>query len=271
MRTLKRASALTVCAVCFVIYALAIVMGPVGVTAYAADEQTGLTVNSVCGGEAVRSVLWKAYLIGSRKDTGGFELNETFSGSGVSLDDVSEEAVKAAAEQLGEYIFANAIQPDFMAYSDDSGAAAFAEAGAGIYYLEMSRADIGDYSYSALPAVAEVKAGKLTEVNAKIERAEIVESKPSPDDTSSKPGDDDSNSRQSQGGDDGDSRGTGADDDNPAESKPPKDTQPSDDSQPSKLPQTGLLWWPVPVCALAGLVLVALGVRLNGRRGGKDE
>ena len=30
-----------------------------------------------------------------------------------------------------------------------------------------------------------------------------------------------------------------------------------------KLPQTGQLWWPVPVLALAGLVLVAIGLRLR--------
>lgn len=36
-----------------------------------------------------------------------------------------------------------------------------------------------------------------------------------------------------------------------------------------KLPQTGLLWWPVPVLALAGLILIAVGYKLN--RSGKNK
>jgi len=32
---------------------------------------------------------------------------------------------------------------------------------------------------------------------------------------------------------------------------------------PEKLPQTGQLWWPVPVLALAGLVLMGIGFKLR--------
>lgn len=37
------------------------------------------------------------------------------------------------------------------------------------------------------------------------------------------------------------------------------------------LPQTGQLWWPVPVLAGGGLVLIAAGVRLNKKKGNKDD
>lgn len=37
------------------------------------------------------------------------------------------------------------------------------------------------------------------------------------------------------------------------------------------LPQTGQLWWPVPVLAGAGLVLIAVGIRIIAKKGNKDE
>lgn len=47
---------------------------------------------------------------------------------------------------------------------------------------------------------------------------------------------------------------------------PTKPTEPSDTKPPSgKLPQTGVLWWPVPLLALAGLVLLSAGYVLNQR------
>ncbi|MCD7728054.1 MAG: hypothetical protein LUH57_06905 [Ruminococcus sp.] len=39
----------------------------------------------------------------------------------------------------------------------------------------------------------------------------------------------------------------------------------------SSLPQTGQLWWPVPIFAGGGLVLIATGVRLNKKKDGKDD
>lgn len=38
----------------------------------------------------------------------------------------------------------------------------------------------------------------------------------------------------------------------------------------SWLPQTGQLWWPVPILAGAGLVLIAVGVRVIAKKGSKD-
>lgn len=41
----------------------------------------------------------------------------------------------------------------------------------------------------------------------------------------------------------------------------------SSSSHPEKVPQTGQLWWPVPVLCVAGLVFVAVGIRLKKRSG----
>ncbi len=37
-------------------------------------------------------------------------------------------------------------------------------------------------------------------------------------------------------------------------------------TKPSKVPQTGQLWWPVPILACAGLAMVALGFAMNRRK-----
>ena len=41
--------------------------------------------------------------------------------------------------------------------------------------------------------------------------------------------------------------------------------------QPSTLPQTGMLWWPVPLLACSGLLLVAVGLIVRRKRGNSDE
>ena len=50
---------------------------------------------------------------------------------------------------------------------------------------------------------------------------------------------------------------------------PTKTPKPTPTKDPSVLPQTGQLWWPVPVLLAAGLLLIVLG--LMRRRGGQDE
>lgn len=46
-------------------------------------------------------------------------------------------------------------------------------------------------------------------------------------------------------------------------------TRPSE--PPPKLPQTGMLWWPVPLLACGGLLLVAIGFFMRRRQGDQDE
>lgn len=52
-----------------------------------------------------------------------------------------------------------------------------------------------------------------------------------------------------------------------ATTTPPKD--PPAPSKPSQLPQTGMLWWPVPILGLLGIFMLAVG--LIRRRGSQNE
>ncbi len=47
---------------------------------------------------------------------------------------------------------------------------------------------------------------------------------------------------------------------------PPKEDKPKEDTPTGKLPQTGVLWWPVPVLFAAGLILYFLGYITELRR-----
>ena len=47
----------------------------------------------------------------------------------------------------------------------------------------------------------------------------------------------------------------------------PDDSVPLSGTTPDKLPQTGQLWWPVPLLVIVGLALMILGLR--GRRRAK--
>ena len=70
-----------------------------------------------------------------------------------------------------------------------------------------------------------------------------------------------------------------SDSDNSDESNSASDSQQSDsdnnssgsDNNEKNLPQTGQLWWPVPVLAIAGLIFIAIGIRTGSEKKDKSE
>ena len=53
---------------------------------------------------------------------------------------------------------------------------------------------------------------------------------------------------------------------------PPPEEELGDESVPlTQLPQTGQLWWPVPVMAMGGAVLMSLGFARRRRWSQEDE
>lgn len=221
-----------------------------------ADSEGILSIEASCGGNTVSGFKWKVFRIGERNISGDLVLSETYASSGVTFEDLSDEAVKQSAETINKFIFENAVQADAELFSDENGKASYTGE-AGIYFLSAVSADIGDYHYTSSPAIVEVRAGETAEVNPKMESEKLSDDSPTPGDDSQPHGSDDSSKPED---DSNSGRQTGADDESG-----------EDSGTPSKLPQTGQLWWPVPVLAAGGLVLVAFGVRVVTKKDGNDE
>lgn len=254
-------------------------------------EKGFILINSKVGDETVEGIKWKVFAIGERSNN-KFVLNDTFAGSGVTLDDMSAEAVKADAETLREYVFNNQIQPDFEEASDENGAAQIYAEKAGIYFIYSNDTDIDKYTYRSTPAIVELKEDEGTVVFAKIEKEKTQDDESGPDESSHDTHDSTSSGDSSEDSDTSDrdtpesnssgsdsstsdstsstsdndsSRGTGSGTGNNSGNK----TQ--DGGSSEKLPQTGQLWWPVPVLSISGLALIALGMRVSFKKDGKDD
>ena len=294
--TLRHISLITAIAVLF--FTAIAISTPMRSSAELKAEKGFILIESKVGEEIVHGIKWRVFSIGSRGDN-GFVLNETFADSGVKLDDMSAEAVKADAETLCDYIFANQIQPDFEEASDENGIAEVYAQNAGIYLIYSNEATIDKYTYRSSPAIVELKKSEGSVVLPKIEKEKTEDDESGPDDSSHDTHDSESSNDSSDSDSDVSDRDT-PDSDSSANDSSSADSSSSDGSTSStsdsdssrgtrsgtdnnsgnktqgggsseKLPQTGQLWWPVPVLSVSGLVLVALGMRVSMKKDGKDD
>ena len=123
----------------------------------------------------------------------------------------------------------------------------------------------------------EVIAGEESLIIPKMEALALHEDSSLPDDSSSRPDDDSSAPGGDSSGDD--SSSTGGDSSSPDDTSSGTGSGDGGDNGGGNnsgggnppLPQTGQLWWPVPVLGAAGLVLIAMGVRVLTKKDGSDE
>ncbi len=252
MRTVsRRGLAAAACIILAMLFML-----PLG--AFAADG--AIVINSRYGDEPV-PMKWSVYSIGSRSEDGGFVLNDTFAQSGADFGDLSAEAVADAADRISQFIFDSQLEPDFQVTADDEGIARAEVGQSGLYFITSDAQTIGQKQYTSVPSIVEVKDGDA-EVMAKLEAEDIPEdsssSQSSSDsvsestpDTSSKI--DSSTTDTSSGKDTGDGFADGG------------------GKKDQSIPQTGQLWWPVPVMALVGLILVAMGIRVYTKKDNSND
>ena len=262
MNTYRRRPLPLLCVLCLLAAALA--MFGVPITAFAAD--TVLKIDTRIGEEPVKDIPWSVYRIGSRNVYGGIDLAPAFAESGAVLDaeHLTEEDVKAAVNKLESFIESKQLEADSIVKSDENGIAELNAGEAGVFFVRMDDISLNGYLYSALPAIAEVSAGETASIIPKLEAEKIT----APDDSSKTNAGDSGSSNE---GDDNSGRKTGADSD---ESDGSGSKRPGDDNSgdnPGKTPQTGQLWWPVPVLSVIGLVLIALGLRIHSGKGGKND
>lgn len=195
-------------------------------------------------------------------------LTEAFQDDSISLDQTTNAQWQALAIELEELAEQNQIEPTGQETTGENGKAEFSGLQAGWYLVSGSPMTIGGIRYKAVPFVVSLAEG--TSVKADVKHSPVPEEPEEP----SAPGgsdDDDDHGGSSQGGSDG-----GASITDSQVPLGPGMTQAApegelteilpEDVPMARLPQTGQLWWPVPVMAAAGVFLLAAGI-LRRRKG----
>lgn len=225
---------LAVAAVALVLAALAVLaFSPAKAQAAVAvdvDAPASLELSLTSGGEAASGVAFSVYRVADVAFTGELTPVTPFAGYGVSFEDDTAEGWAAMAQSLNELVSADGIAPNAKAVTDARGVASFSGLPVGLYLVtgETFRTD----GASVVPAPFMIclpdlsdSDERLYDVRAGVKSQIVPDASPG---TSS--GGSSSSGKPSQG----------------------------------KLPQTGQLWWPVPVLLLTGAAFTALGaVRLR--------
>ena len=261
-----------------------------------------ILIDARAGGEAVKGMKWYVYYLGSRDDTGKFGYTDAFSDCGVELEELTDDNVKDAAAAISAYIKDKGIAADYELTTDENGEATISDAESGVYFIEGESLYADGNTYVPSSALAELFDGKGLNVIPKIE-IEGDESNGSGEDfsgTDLSRTDSESIADSNDSSDSSDSADTSTDSDTYSdtdsgsssynESGRDSDGSGSDSassgsssgssssgggnssSKPTDgVPQTGQLWWPVPVLSVCGLVLIALGLRVAAVKGKDDE
>lgn len=183
------------------------------------------------------------YRIGEMENPSGdlhYRVSGAFSECDVSLDYQTASEAETAARQIEIYIQEKSILPIAVKATDAEGLAEFTGLDAGVYFAQKTG---GTAEMDIIPFIVTVpyyKNGELlytVPVNPKME----IRPTPSPITTSTP------------------TRTPGS------EHTP----RPTDSTSEGKLPQTGVVRWPVVALSIGGCVLVALGVVLIAVTGGK--
>ena len=263
MNTRKiRLFSVLMCALGLVMY----IMLGTAVAAHADEAQADsgtLNIVSKDDGTALSGIKWNIYRVGSHLATGGFVLEGDFADYPADFGDLSASAMQEAAQVLEENAIADGLLPDWTATADENGELSVNGVAAGLYLLSGENITIGDVTYDPAPAIIEVKANTdgsydLT-VYPKFESTEVPPSS-SQADSSSDVG---SSSEESSSSTDTSSN---SDVSSSTSSTSTSSGTTNSTSSGEKVPQTGQLWWPVPIFSALGIVLIGMGLRVCAKK-----
>ncbi|MCB6615876.1 hypothetical protein [Ruminococcus sp. 210702-SL.1.03] len=263
MNTRKiRLFSVLMCALGLVMY----IMLGTAVAAHADEAQAEsgtLNIVSRDDGTALSGIKWNIYRVGSHLATGEFVLEGDFADYPADFGDLSASAMQEAAQILEENAIADGLLPGWTASADENGELSVNGVAAGLYLLSGEIITIGDVTYDPAPAIIEVKANAdgsydLT-VYPKFESTEVPPSS-SQADSSSDVG---SSSEESSSSTDTSSN---SDVSSSTSSTSTSSGMTNSTSSGEKVPQTGQLWWPVPIFSALGIVLIGMGLRVCAKR-----
>lgn len=203
---------------------------------------------------SISGMKWNVIEVAYEKD-GKYILTDDFSNSGISIDDLSSSSLYDMANTLQSYAKNNNLKPLKTNTTDAYGDVSFNVKENGLYLFYSNSYEYKHYKYTAVPILAVRK----NSVSAQVYEPKFEAKK---NDTANGNG----SGENSGNGNDSD---TGHDDDDDSDNSYPDTTSDSNGNTP--LPQTGLLWWPVPILSIVGLILIFTGARLNSKKGKNDK
>ncbi len=284
---------------CFVCIIMSILVALLGTFKASADSVGSLTLDCHYGDEKVENMSWSIYKIGERDLSGGFAIDDAFSSTGVTLDDLSASAVQTDADTLAAYVSENEVTALATAYTNEDGLASFSDLDYGIYLVIGQSVLQNEYTFTASPSIIEISAEE-SQVTAttKLSAASSTSSESTPDESSSEEdsstpdssseeesssetSSEDSSSETSS--EDSSSEDSSSEDSSSETSSESSETDTSSDETSSTpptttttttsdtIPPTGQRWVSVSLFAIVGLVLIAMGVRICIKKEADDE
>ena len=228
---------------------LALMLLPIDVLAAGSIDlgrEVQLTISYKDGETPLAGAEFQIYLVAKVDPYGELTKEEKFEEFDVNIRGKNDEEWRALAVTLEEYVLRGTMAPTDAGMTDANGKISFSEAETkltpGLYLVTGKRHEQKGYSYEASPFMVMLPAMDMKEnewmyevtADAKFGLEEIP---PGPD----------------------------------TDETPNPPVVPSNPQTPgnSKLPQTGQLWWPVPMLLAAGLLFIVIG--LIRRRGAMDE
>lgn len=235
-------------------------------------EQSGndrrIQIDCRMDGMTLDGMNWRVYLVGKQQGNGGLEFSEGFAGCGVDItNDMNADQIRKAADKLVDHANANALSPDAVNSVGSDGKVSFDGLEAGYYLIVGEPFDINLGRVTPMASLVNFD-GTFRSVLPKLQ----VEDVP---DTFSRPpsGMNDSfpvTSTPHESGSVPDTSG-GTDGSTSSTFGSGSDSSGSNSYTNEGAPQTGQLWWPVPLLSVGGFVFIAMGVRINNKRNKKEN
>ena len=132
-------------------------------SAYAADGANTLTVSCRHEDTPIPGVLFTAYRIADIADDGSYNVTDAFAAYPVDHADLTEDRIAKVANTLQGYAERDRLTPDASETTDENGEATFNGLKNGLYLILGKRTTVGTTAYTAVPfAVRLNKSGTLT-------------------------------------------------------------------------------------------------------------
>lgn len=199
------------------------------------EKNGSLTIENFYDELPLANVPFSLYRVAEVSQDGTFALLPAYEGSGAAVNGLTKaKEWRASTETLAAWIQTQKLQPDAKKTTDKQGKAEFSRLSTGLYLVVGEQTRIGDKRYTCSPSLAAIP--EQNEESGSWDYAVTIEPKNTVKSVQNDP--------------------------------PTKPDKKTDDPKPNKkLPNTGVLQWPIPTLAGIGVACMFLGWCLSRKNG----